>query len=128
MRWLLLAMLVLSALEIGVFIWMGGLIGPLWVVLIIIITGVLGVMIAKQQGMETWNRARNSMHNGQVPTEHITDGICIFVGAVFLFSPGFITDFVGFLLVLPITRGPFKHIIHKLIKRIMEKGTIVYRK
>lgn len=128
MRWLLLTMLVLSALEIGVFIWIGGMVGPLWVVLIIVATGIIGIMIAKQQGVETWNRAQTSMRNGQVPTEHITDGICIFIGAVFLFTPGLITDFVGFMLVLPITRGLFKHSINRLIRRFMSKGTIIYRK
>lgn len=128
MRWLLLTVLVLSALEIGVFIWLGGMVGPLWVVFIIVMTGIIGIMIAKQQGVETWNRARISMSNGQVPTEHITDGICIFIGAVFLFTPGLITDFVGFMLVLPVTRGPFKHSINRLIRRMMSKGTIIYRK
>lgn len=115
-------------MEIGIFIWIGGLIGPWWVVLIIVMTGVLGIMIAKKQGIETWNRAQVSMRNGQAPTEEITDGICIFVGAVFLFTPGFITDLVGFMLVLPTTRNLFKYSILKLIRRIMSKGTIVYRK
>lgn len=128
MRWLLLTILVLSALEIGVFVWVGGMIGPWWVVLIIVLTGILGIMIAKQQGIETWNRAQDSMRNGQVPAEQIIDGICIFIGAVFLFTPGFITDFLGFMFVLPVSRNLFKHNIQKLIKRMMSKGTIVYRK
>lgn len=128
MRWLLLTLLLTSALEIGIFIWIGGMIGPWWVVLIIALTGIIGVMLAKQQGIETWNHARLSMNNGEAPTEYIIDGICIFIGAVFLFTPGFITDTVGFLLVIPVTRNLFKNSIRKFIKRMMEKSTIVYRR
>ncbi|WP_373893042.1 FxsA family protein [Virgibacillus natechei] len=128
MRWLLLTLLLMSALEIGVFIWIGGMIGPWWVVVIIVLTGVIGVMLAKQQGIEVWRRAQLSMNNGVAPTEYIIDGICIFIGAVFLFTPGFITDTVGFLLVIPGTRILFKNSIWKVIKRMMDKSTIIYRR
>lgn len=115
-------------MEIGLFIWAGGIIGPWWVVLLIMLTGIVGVMIAKKQGAQTWNRARLSMNNGQVPAEEIIDGICIFVGAVFLFTPGFITDTVGFFLVLPGTRNPFKNLIRAFIKNRLNNATIIYRK
>lgn len=128
MRWLLLALLIIPAMEIGIFVWIGGAIGPWWVVFIIILTGFIGILIAKKQGVETWNRARLSMNNGQLPAEEIIDGICIFVGAVFLFTPGFITDTIGFLLVLPVTRNPFKNLIRAFIKNRMNNATIIYRK
>ncbi|ASN05017.1 FxsA family protein [Virgibacillus necropolis] len=128
MRWLIIALLIVPAMEIGIFIWAGGIVGPWWVVGIIIFTGIVGVMIAKKQGAETWNRARLSMNSGQLPAEEIIDGICIFVGAVFLFTPGFITDTFGFLLVLPLTRNPFKNLIRAFIKSRLNKSTIIYRK
>lgn len=128
MRWLILALLIIPAMEIGIFLWAGGIVGPWWVVCIILLTGIVGVMIAKKQGAETWNRARLSMNSGQAPAEEIIDGICIFVGAVFLFTPGFITDTIGFLLVLPGTRNPFKNMIRAFIKNRLNKSTIIYRK
>ncbi|MBP2258565.1 FxsA family protein [Virgibacillus alimentarius] len=128
MRWLLLILLILPALEIGVFIWAGGIIGPWWVVGLILLTGVVGVAIAKQQGTETLRRARITMSHGHAPTEQIMDGICIFIGGVFLFTPGFITDIVGFLLVLPWSRIPFKNNLRKFINRIINKNTIIYRR
>lgn len=128
MRWLLLALLILPALEIGVFIWAGGIIGPWWVVGLILFTGVVGVTIARNQGIETWNRAQKSMSYGQVPADEILDGICIFIGAVFLFSPGFITDIAGFILVLPFSRGPFKIWLQRFFRNRMNKGKIIYRK
>lgn len=128
MRWLLVLFLVLPALEIGVFIWAGGMIGPWWVVGLILLTGILGVMITKQQGMETWQRGRQAINEGQPPTEYIINGICIFIGGVFLFTPGFITDIVGFMLVIPVTRDIFKHIIMNVVKRMIAKNKIIYRR
>ncbi|SEA49478.1 UPF0716 protein FxsA [Thalassobacillus cyri] len=123
-RWLLLFILVVPALEIGLLVWAGNIIGPLWVVLLIILTGVIGAWLAKQQGLETINNFRQSMANGQVPQDALLDGACILVGGAVLLTPGFITDAIGFLLLLPPTRLPIKRLIRKLIKRMMDRGTI----
>lgn len=128
MRWLLLALSILPACEIGVFVWIGGKIGPWWVVLLILLTGIIGITIAKIQGTYTLQKARISINNGQVPTEQIMDGICILIGAVFLLSPGFITDTIGLLLVLPILRKPLKRVLYHFIKRKMSNGTFIFRR
>ena len=128
MRWILLVLMVLSAMEIGLFIWIGGMIGPWWVVFIIIMTGIMGVYLAKQQGIDTWKKAQLSMQRGEAPTKYIIDGICILIGAAFLFTPGFISDITGFLLVIPVTRSMFKQSIEKLIRRLMDKNTIIHRR
>ncbi|WP_087971892.1 FxsA family protein [Oceanobacillus rekensis] len=128
MRWLLLALLIIPAMEIGVFIWIGGMTGPWWIVFLIVLTGLIGVALAKNQGMAVWRKAQLQMGKGIPPTDEIIDGICIFIGAVFLFSPGFITDIVGFIFVLPFTRGPLKHIIRNRMIKMMGNGTVIYRK
>ncbi|MDL4840663.1 FxsA family protein [Aquibacillus rhizosphaerae] len=123
-RWVLLFVLIVPALEIGILIWAGGVIGPWWVVFLILLTGIIGAWLAKQQGLDTLNRARQSMSYGQLPHEQIFDGICILIGAVVLLTPGFITDAIGFLLLLPFTRGPIKLWLQKVLKTMMDKGTI----
>jgi UPF0716 protein FxsA len=128
MRWLLLAFLMLSAAEIGLFVWAGNLIGPWWVVAIIVLTGFIGVTLAKKEGVETWNRAQQSMHHGQVPTQEILDGICILIGGVFLFAPGFITDVTGFILVLPQSRKFVKGILGSFLKKLMDNNTFIIRR
>src|SRR5690625_6180363 len=95
MRWLLLALLIVPALELGIFIWLGGIVGPWWIVTLIILSGILGISFAKKQGSEVWKQAQQSMNNGQMPTKYIVDGICIFIGAILLFAPGIITDLIG---------------------------------
>lgn len=128
MRWLLLALLIVPALEIGVFIKVGGMIGPWWVVTLILLSGVLGITLAKKEGAEVWTKARQSMNHGQAPTEQIIDGICIFIGAILLFAPGFVTDTIGLFLIIPWTRKPFKSFFRKWLMWKMSKGTIIYRK
>jgi len=92
-RWLFILILIVPALEIGVFIWAGDLIGGWSVIGVIILTGIIGASLARQQGMETLRRAQHNMSMGQTPTGEIFDGICILIGAIVLLTPGFITDF-----------------------------------
>lgn len=128
MKIFLLVAFILSALEIGVFIWIGGWIGPWWVVGFVLLTGAVGFYLAKQQGIETWNRAQLSMQHGEAPTGYIIDGICILIGAVLLVTPGFISDIVGFLLVISTTRKLFNQRIEKFLKYLINKRTIIYRR
>ncbi|HLS61191.1 MAG TPA: FxsA family protein [Virgibacillus sp.] len=128
MRWLLLAFLIVPALEIGIFVWVGGSVGAWGVVGLILLTGIAGAAFARIQGLETLNRARLLMRNGQAPTEQLIDGICILVGGILLVAPGFITDIVGLLLVLPFTRAAFKVGIMRWITWKMSKGKIIFRK
>ncbi|MFC0522352.1 FxsA family protein [Pontibacillus salicampi] len=128
-RWLLLFILIVPALEIGVLVWAGNWIGPWWVILLIIATGILGAFLAKQQGLETLRKAQDNMRMGILPQEEIFDGICILIGAVVLLTPGFITDAIGFTLLLPYSRQPIKRGLQKVVKRMMESGRItVFRR
>lgn len=127
-RWIFLLILIVPALEIGVFIWAGGMIGGWSVVGVIILTGLFGASLAKQQGMETLRRAQNNMNMGQTPTAEIFDGICILIGAIVLLTPGFITDAFGILLLLPITRKPLKLWLQAIVQKMINKGSVtVYR-
>lgn len=128
MRRLLLALLLLPAIEIGVFIWIGGKIGPLWVVLLILFTGIIGLSFAKMQGTRTLQRAKAQMNQGQAPTDEMLNGICIFIGAIFLLSPGFVTDTIGLSFVLPFTRKPIKKLLSRFIKQRINQGSFIYRK
>ncbi|ARI76820.1 FxsA family protein [Halobacillus mangrovi] len=128
-RWLLLFILIVPALEIGLLIWAGNWLGPWWVILLIIFTGVLGAWLAKQQGLETIRNVQNSMSMGQVPQDALLDGACILVGGAVLLTPGFITDAIGFLLLIPATRSPLKRLIRKAITKMMNNGSVtIYRR
>lgn len=120
---MLFLLIVIPALEIGVFIYSGNLIGIIPTVALIIITGVIGIYLARREGFETLRRVQRDLYDGRVPQDAFLDGICIFIGGILLFFPGFITDIVGIFLLLPFTREFFKKIIRKNILRWYEKGS-----
>lgn len=128
MIWLILIFIIVPAIEIGIFIWTGSELGVLPVVLLIVLTGIIGVAFVKQQGLETWKKVQFSLYNSEPPGDHILDGVCILLGGILILTPGFFTDTVGFLFVIPWTRKPFKRFMYNQMMKRMQKGTVVYRK
>lgn len=126
MRFLLLLLIVIPALEIGLFILSGNIIGVWPTVGLIILTGVIGAGLARRQGAEALRLAQVQMRNRDVPSEAILDGICVLAGGVLLLAPGFITDTVGFLLLIPQTRAGFKLGMKKLIRKMIGRGHISF--
>ena len=128
MHWLLILLVAIPAIEIGTFIWIGNIIGGWWVAILILLTGLFGITIARKQGLSTWKDAQNAMQAGISPKEQILDSLGIFAGAILLFIPGFITDILGLLFLFPWTRNIFKVYILKRIMKRMSHRTIIYRK
>ncbi|MEH7224146.1 FxsA family protein [Bacillus sp. JJ1566] len=129
MRFLLALIIIVPAIEISVLIFSGKTLGIPMTLLIIILTGVLGAWLAKKQGLETIRRARQQMDHGQVPGEAIMDGICILIGAILLLTPGYVSDLMGLLLLLPVTRNFIKPVIAKWIRSRIDRGqfTVIRR-
>ncbi|MFE7063183.1 FxsA family protein [Sutcliffiella sp. NPDC057660] len=129
-RILLALIIVVPALEIWLLISIGQYIGPWLTILLIILTGILGAWLAKYQGLEALRNAQQKMSYGQMPGDVIIDGICILVGGVLLLTPGFISDSIGFLLLIPATRNIVKPFIIRGIRNRMDKGqfTIINRR
>lgn len=119
---------IIVALEIATFILVGKEIGVLPVFLLIIATSLLGVTLAKKHGRLTLQEVQYQMAQGQVPSDQIFDGMCILIGGILLILPGFITDIIGLLFVLPFTRTMWKHKLYTTIKRKMNGQTIIYRR
>lgn len=125
---LLLLFIIIPAIEITIFILVGSNIGVWSVLGLILLTGVLGTLIVRHEGLETLRRAQTSMENHQIPTDQILDGILIIFGAVLLITPGFLTDAIGFLTVFPLTRPPFKKLVKTVIRKKINDGTIFFRR
>ena len=125
-RILLLFIIIVPALEIALLLLSGRTLGLIPTVLLIIGTGILGAWLARKEGAETIQKVNRQMQTGQIPGEAILDGLCILVGGVVLLTPGFITDAVGFLLLVPATRKPFKRWIKKFLERRMNNGQFMF--
>ncbi|WP_409302130.1 FxsA family protein [Peribacillus sp. SCS-155] len=122
MRYMLLFLIVIPAIEIAVLIQSGRIIGAFPTVLMIIATGIIGAYLAKQQGLEVIRKAQEQMRYGQLPGDALLDGVCILIGGTLLLSPGFVTDLIGLVLLLPPTRRFIKPLLLKLIRNMMNKG------
>lgn len=126
MRYLFLLFIVTTALEIGLFILSGNLIGVWPTIGLIILTGILGGWLAKRQGAEVIRLAQIQMRNGDVPSSAILDGICVLAGGILLITPGFITDASGFLLLIPKTRAVIKMWMRKGVRKMIHRGTFFF--
>ena len=121
---IVLLLIVVPALEIGLLIGIGNVIGGWTTVGLLVLTGVAGAWLARKEATKVWHYARYEFEAGQPPGQYVLDGICIFAGGLLLLAPGFITDIVGFLLVVPFTRLMFRNWILQAIRRWIEKGNI----
>jgi UPF0716 protein FxsA len=122
-RLIVLLMIVIPALEIWGLITAGRIIGAWQTFGLILLTGFIGAFLARKEGKKVWALARLQINQGQVPTQSILDGICILAGGLLLLTPGFITDFIGFLLVIPQTRAIVRIWLAILIQKKLLKGT-----
>ena len=104
----------LPALEIFLLIKIGGKIGALNTVSLIFLTAIIGIYFAKQQGIKTIRSGVTNLYQNKTPIYEIITGASIAVAAALLIMPGFFTDTVGFLLLIPFSR---KILINFLIKK-----------
>jgi len=114
--------LVVPIVEIYLLIQVGQVIGALWTVLLVVLTAVIGVWLLKIQGMSTLQRAQQKMQNGQMPAQEMLEGLGLVLAGAFLLTPGFFTDSIGFLLLLPPTRA---WLVGKLVAQMMRSGQFV---
>jgi UPF0716 protein FxsA len=122
---LLAAFIGVPILEIAVFIKVGGLIG-LWPTLaIVVLTAVAGTWALRAQGLATLARARTQIDRGELPTRELFDGACLLIAGALLLTPGFVTDFLGFLLFLPPVRDILRNLLAQHIKGRVETHVYV---
>jgi UPF0716 protein FxsA len=93
------------------------MIGALWTVLLVVLTAVIGISMLRIQGFNTLNRARQNMEAGTLPAMEMMEGVVLAVGGALLITPGFLTDTLGFLCLIPVTR-------RAMIRYLMQRSSI----
>ncbi len=91
-------------IEIYLFIKLGGLIGALPTVVLVIVTVLIGVSLLRAQGFSTMARFQQEVATGQLPATTMLEGVALIFGGALLLTPGFLTDTIGFLCLIPFTR------------------------
>ena len=100
-----LIFIVLPALEIFLFIQIGGEIGALNTIALVFLTAIVGIYYARLQGIQTLRSGITSLYQNKAPIYEIISGASIAVAALLLIIPGFLTDTIGFLLLIPLSRN-----------------------
>ena len=108
-----LIFIVLPALEIFFMIKIGSEIGALSTLALIFLTAILGVFFARVQGIQTLRSGLVNLYQNKVPIYELISGASIAIAAVLLIVPGFLTDLIGFILLIPFTRRVLFKIIFK---------------
>ena len=107
MRFLFALFIAIPILEMVVLIQVGQQIGALWTIVLVLLTAFIGINLLRYQGLSTLSRASWRMQSGQIPAQEMLEGILLAVGGALLLTPGFVTDTIGFLLLVPFTRQFF---------------------
>ncbi len=125
-KYIFILFVLIPALEIWLFLTLGSWVGIWKTFLLIIVTGFIGAILVKRESKKAMELARYQWANGQIPGQSILDGVCIFAGGLFLLTPGFFTDTLGALLVLPFTRPLFRMWLLAWIQRKMQDGSVQF--
>ena len=114
MNSILFSIIIIPVLEIYLFIKIGSQIGAFTTILLIFITAIMGIYYARYEGLNTLKAGFAQLRKQETPAYEIISGAAIALAALLLIIPGFATDFLGFLLIFPLSR---KLILNKFSKK-----------
>ncbi|WP_053148074.1 FxsA family protein [Pseudomonas sp. P97.38] len=119
MRPFLLLFLLFPVLELFVFVKVSGAVGFFPALLLVILGSMLGVFVLRIAGLATALRARESLNRGELPAQTMLEGLMLALGGGLLILPGFISDVLGLVLLLPFTR---RMLANKMRRRAEEQA------
>jgi UPF0716 protein FxsA len=108
---LLVLFILVPLAELYVIFKVGDSIGWLPTLAILAADSILGAWLMRSQGRAVWRRFQETMQAGRVPHREVIDGVLVIFGGAFLITPGFLTDVIGILLLLPPTRSLFRRFV-----------------
>ena len=120
---LLLLFIVTPLVEMAILIELGRRFGTWHTIGIVLLTGLIGASLAKAQGLQVYRNLMSSLYNGELPHNYLIEGLLLLIGGALLITPGVLTDFVGFILVLPWTRS----LVRERVKSQLRKRLIYGR-
>ncbi|MXR20220.1 FxsA family protein [Halobacterium bonnevillei] len=115
LRWLFLALLVVPLADALFLVFVAAEIGWQLTVALVVLTALLGTLFVRAEGRHTLRRIQQSLATGKTPTNELIDGGLLIAAGAFLLTPGLLTDALGFLLVFPLTRVPFRYVVKEWV-------------
>jgi UPF0716 protein FxsA len=118
MRFALLLFIVMPIVEMWLLITIGTYIGALSTIALVLLTALIGIGLLREQGVSTLWRGREKLQQGKIPAQEMMEGIVLAVSGALLLTPGFVTDTIGLLGLMPFSRIFF-------VQSILQKVTIL---
>ena len=113
MLWLFLLFIVAPLVELWVIIQVASVIGGWETIALLIVESAIGAYLLKHQGLATLEKISVAVNEGRIPSNELIDGLLLLVAGALMLAPGFIGDILGFLLIIPITRLPFRALMRR---------------
>jgi UPF0716 protein FxsA len=113
---LVLLFIIVPLFEIIVIIQVGQLIGAWWTVGLLVADSMLGAWLLRREGARAWRAFREALAEGRWPGDEVAQGSMIIVGGTLLLTPGFLTDVVGFLLLVPVSRRVASRTVRRRVR------------
>ena len=115
--------ILIPIIEISLFIEIGSIIGSFYTIMLIFITAIVGVFFVRQQGISTFQKLTSQLQNLETPVQTMFEGLVILISGILLITPGFFTDALGFLGLIPFSRIIFiKLVASYILSRYGKRG------
>jgi UPF0716 protein FxsA len=123
---LVLLFVVAPLVELAVFVQVAQSIGLLETIALLVAVSFVGVVIVRHQGLGVWRRVREQLQQGNLPAAELVNGLLILIAGVLLILPGFVSDVIGLLLLLPPTRAIVRGVLqrHHYVRIASRVGTV----
>ncbi len=119
---LVLLFIIVPIAELYVIIQVGGAIGVVPTLAILVGDALLGSFLLRHQGRAAWVRFNRALNEGRMPHKEVLDGVLIIFGGALLLTPGFLTDIVGLILLIPPTRAGVRAFLTRLVRGRVSMG------
>ncbi len=113
MLWLFLLLIVAPLLELYVIIQVASVIGGWETIALLLVESAIGAFLLKRQGLAMLDKISRAASEGRIPSNELIDGLLLLVAGALMLAPGFLGDVLGFLLIIPVTRRPFRALLRK---------------
>jgi UPF0716 protein FxsA len=114
---LFFVLIVIPVVELWIVVQVAHHIGIFETLGLLILISMAGALLLRQQGLATWSRLQETLARGEIPGREATDGFLVLLGGALLLTPGFLTDAIGLILLLPPTRALLKSTTRRILAR-----------